>query len=127
MQCDMGATVPAATRSSGASRIVRHVFTRPGASHFPGTPPTCLVTRPPLISRARIRIVAAHGGVVAVRVLRAIPGRVVAWVTVTETVTEVVAKENAAKAEYGAAPESTELPIKARIEVATCEGTPTAE
>jgi hypothetical protein len=69
--------------------------------------------------------VAAHGRVVAVRVLRAIPSRVVARVTVSETVTEVVAKKNAAEAEYGAAPESTKLPIEARIEVP--EGTPPAE
>jgi len=78
----------------------------------------------PLIRRTRIRIVAAHGRIVAVKVLRAIPSRVVARVTVTETVTEVVAKKNAAEAEYGAAPESTELPI----EVPTREGTlPSAE
>ena len=80
-----------------------------------------------LIRRARIRIVAAHGRVVAVRVLRAIPGRVVAWVSETETESEVVAKEYAADAEYGAAPESTELPIKAGIEMPTHDGAPNAE
>ena len=80
-----------------------------------------------LIRWAGIRIVAAHRGVVAVRVLRAIPGGVVAWVTVTQTVTEVVAKKNAADAEYGAAPESTKLSVEARIEVPTCEGVPNAE
>jgi hypothetical protein len=86
-----------------------------------------LLRNPPLKHRARIwiRIVAAHGKVVAIRVLRAIPSRVVARVTVTETITEVVAKKNAAETEYGATPESTELPIEARIEVPTCEGTPT--
>ena len=83
--------------------------------------------RPPLICRTRIRIVAAHGRVVAVRVPRTIPDRIVAWVTVTETVTEVVAKENAADAEYGAAPEFTELAIKAWIEVTTYEGAANAE
>ena len=80
-----------------------------------------------LIRRARIRIVASHGRVVAVRVLRAIPSRVVARVTVTETVTEVVAKKNTAEANYGAASESPELPIEARIEVPTCEASPNAE
>jgi hypothetical protein len=86
-------------------------------------------TRPSLIRRAWrwIRIVAAHGRVIAVRVLRAIPSRVVAWVTETETVTEVVAKKNAAEAEYGAAPESTKLPIEARVKVPACEGTPSDE
>jgi hypothetical protein len=81
----------------------------------------------PLIRRARIRIVAAHSRVVAVRVLGAIPSRVVARVTVTETVTEVVAKKNAAEANYGAASESPELPIEARIEVPTCEASANAE
>jgi hypothetical protein len=64
-----------------------------------------------LIRWTRIGIVAAHGRVVAVRVLRAIPGRVVPWVSVTETVTEVEAKESAADAEYGAAVESSKLPL----------------
>jgi hypothetical protein len=84
-----------------------------------------------LIRRARIRIgiriVAAHGRVIAVRVLRAIPSRVVARVTVTETITEVITKKSAAETKYGAAPESTELPIEAPIEVPTCEGTLIAE
>jgi hypothetical protein len=82
---------------------------------------------PMLIRWARIRIVAAHGRVIAVRVLRAKPGGVVARVTVTEAVTEVEAKKSAADAEYGVAPESTKLPIEARIEVPTREGTPNAE
>jgi hypothetical protein len=81
----------------------------------------------PSIRRAGIRIVAAGGGVVAVGVLRAIPSRVVAWVTITKAVAEVIAKENVAVAKYGAAPEPTELPIKAWIEVSACEGAPTAE
>src|ERR1700730_17209656 len=57
-------------------------------------------TQPLFIRRARRRrrIVAAHSRVVAVRVLGAIPSGVVARVTVTETVTEVVAKKNAAEA-----------------------------
>jgi hypothetical protein len=82
---------------------------------------------PTLIRWARMRIGAAHGRVVAVGVLRAIPRRIVDWITVTETVTEVEAKECAADTEYGAAPESTKLPIEARIEAPTREGTPGAE
>jgi hypothetical protein len=45
--------------------------------------------------------------------LRAIPGRIVAWVTITEAIPEVVAKEDATGADEGAAPEPTELPIEA--------------
>jgi hypothetical protein len=85
--------------------------------------------RPLLIRRTgiRIRIVASHGRVIAVRVLRAIPSRVVARITETETITKVVAKKNAAEAEYGAAPESTKLSIEARIEVPVCERMSSAE
>jgi hypothetical protein len=71
-----------------------------------------LVANPRLIHRPRIRIVAAHGGVVAVGVLGAIPRRIIAGVTVTETITKVVTKKSATDSEYGAAPESTEPPIE---------------
>jgi hypothetical protein len=85
--------------------------------------------RPLLVRRAgiRTRVVAAYRGVEAVRVLRTIPSRIVARVTVTETVTEVIAKKNVTKGEYRPAPESTKLPIEARVKVPACEGTPSAE
>ena len=69
----------------------------------------------------RVRVVATNGGVIPARILRAIPCRPVARVAVAKPVSEVIAKKYAAKAEYGAAAESAELPVEARIEVATAE------
>src|ERR1700733_4376627 len=122
-----GRPVPTHSAAGGRHRVASAAGAVLGSDiDLIGSP---MPNRPLLIRRTgiRIQIVASHGRVIAVRVLRAIPSRVVARITETETITKVVAKKNAAEAEYGAAPESTKLPIEARIEVPICERMSSAE
>jgi hypothetical protein len=92
-----------------------------------------LEAKPRSIPWPGIRIVAAHGRVIPVGVLRAIPGRVVARVTVAETITKVITKKNTANTEYGAASESAESPIEVPTwkmpiaEAHACEPVPSGE